>query len=220
MVRTYLFADEAGCFTFNRERNVSRYYIICTVTFTSCEAGARLLELRRQLAWDRVEMGDFFHASTDRQAVRDRVYETISREKFNIQATIMEKSKAQPQVRTSEHTFYKYGWHYHFTYSSSRYMPQTKELHLTVASIGVKRKRILFEDAVRDVISQRQTHKPLRASFWACQSDPCLWIADYCTWAIQKKYESENKETRSYDLIKDKINYEFDLWSHGTLHYY
>ncbi|QXX73963.1 hypothetical protein [Methylovirgula sp. HY1] len=32
MPNKFIFADEAGCFTFNREANVSRFFILCTVT--------------------------------------------------------------------------------------------------------------------------------------------------------------------------------------------
>jgi hypothetical protein len=30
-------------------------------------------------------------------------------------------------------------------------------------------------------------------------SDPCLWAADYCTWAIQRKWE--RRDERAYELI-------------------
>ncbi|WP_157096228.1 DUF3800 domain-containing protein [Methylosinus sp. R-45379] len=219
MTKLFLFADEAGDFTFNRNQNVSIFYIICTVTMRDCGIGHSLLKLRRDLAWDKVEIGDYFHASTDRQAVRDHVFNVISACDFDIHATIMEKPKAQPQVRATEQTFYKYGWHYHFRYSSKKYVKSLRELHLTIASIGTKKKKIDFEDAVRDVVRQKDLKNSWHLSFWPCQSDPCLWVADYCTWAIQRKYESSGRDLRSYNLIADKIVYEYDLWEHGNIYY-
>lgn len=218
MSRLFLFADEAGCFAFKKAPNVSRYYIVCTVALSSCEVGTKLLELRRQLAWEKASLGDYFHATTDKQNVRDAVFNILKNEKFTIQATVMEKSKAQPQTRLSEETFYKYGWYYHFIYSSAKYIGSIDELMVTVASIGTKKKRIAFEDAVRDVVKQRIRRKQWAAAFWPCQTDPCLQIADYCTWAIQRKWEMG--DSRSYDLIADKINYEFDLWGRGKEHFY
>jgi hypothetical protein len=50
---------------------------------------------------------------------------------------------------------------------------------------------------------------------WPSASDPCLWVADYCTWAIQRKWE--RGDTRSDDLIKDRIRSEFDIWERGLL---
>jgi hypothetical protein len=48
--------------------------------------------------------------------------------------------------------------------------------------------------------------------------DPMLWVADYCAWAIQRKWETG--DTRSHKLIEEKISTEFDLWSVGQTHYY
>lgn len=218
MPRLFLFADEAGCFAFKKAPNVSKYYIVCTITLPSCDVGMKLLELRRQLAWEKADLGDYFHATTDKQNVRDTVFNILRQEDFTIQATIMEKSKAQPQTRVLEEIFYKYGWHYHFKYSSERYLNAIDELMITVASIGTKKKRIAFEDSVRDVVKQKIRRKQWAAAFWPCQTDPCLQVADYCTWAIQRKWEMG--DTRSYELISDKINYEFELWERGTTHYY
>lgn len=218
--KLYLFADEAGDFAFKRGPNVSRYYVVCTVLLRSCEVGSQLLELRRRLAWEKAPLGDYFHACKDKQAVRDTVFAALANVDFEVHATIMEKSKAQPQVRVSEERFYKYGWHYHMQWSSGRYLTTASELMITVASIGTKRKRTDFEDAVRDVVSQKIPRKQWISAFWPCQTDPCLQVADYCTWAIQRKWESGGTDTRSYDLIAPKIKYEYDLWRRGNHHYY
>lgn len=218
MTKLYLFADEAGCFNFSRGPNISRYYVVCTVVMPSCEIGAKLLDLRRQMVWNNDPLSDYFHATTDKQQVRDAVYKLITTADFTIQATIMEKSKAQSHIKASEEIFYKYGWFYHFEYSSRKYLKDDTELMITVASIGTKRKRTAFEDSVRDVVRQKIQRRQWRSAFWPCQADPCLQIADYCTWAIQRKWE--RGDSRAYDLIKDRINYEYDLWSSGNTHHY
>jgi hypothetical protein len=69
-------------------------------------------------------LGGYFHATADRQAVRDEVYKTIAPFSFTIQATIMEKRKAQPQVRESKATFYQYGYFYHFKYGATPNPPR------------------------------------------------------------------------------------------------
>ncbi len=50
--------------------------------------------------------------------------------------------------------------------------------------------------------------------------DPLLWVADYCAWAIQKKWESNGEERRSFDLIQKKVATEFDLFKPGGEHFY
>jgi hypothetical protein len=108
MARLYFFADEAGCFNFSPTG--SRYFIVCTISADACSAlGSALLNLRRDLIWEKAPVGEFFHASPDRQVVRDRVFAVLQAQDFKIQATVMEKCKAQPQTRTTRDRFYKYG---------------------------------------------------------------------------------------------------------------
>lgn len=220
MSHTFLFADEAGDFAFCTGPNISRFYVVCTVSMKSCEIGDELLKLRRRMAWKCAPMRDYFHASVDKQEVRDEVFKVLAEHDFQIQATIMEKRKAKPHIRPTDERFYKYGWHYHFQYSSGRYVTPGSTLMVTVASIGTKKKRVNFEDAIRDVINQKLPRKLWRVAFWPCQTDPCLQVADYCTWAIQRKWETGHKDLRSYDLIRDKINYEYELFGKGTDYYY
>lgn len=214
----FVFMDEAGCFTFNRNDNVSRYFVICTVMMNNCDVGDALVRLRRELAWEGAELGDFFHATTDRQSVRDRVYDEILQYDFTVQATIMEKSKAQPQVRTSKPTFYKYGCFYHFKHGIARNTPDDAELLVTTASVGTNRERRAFETAVSEVLSQTHRGSDWRTNCQPSQAEPCLQVADYCAWAIQRKLERD--DDRSYALIEDRINYEYDLWANGTVHHY
>jgi Protein of unknown function (DUF3800) len=218
MPNKFIFADEAGCFTFTREANVSRYFILCTVTMDDCAIGADLLRLRRRLAWEGAELGDYFHATEDKQAVRDRVFGMIGRREFSIQATIMEKSKAQAQVKVTKPLFYQYGFYYHFKHSIHKLLKFDSETLVTAASLGTRKERAAFENAVSSVLAQ--THRPRRwkADFMPCHADPCLQVADYCAWAIQRRWE--RGDSRSYDLIRNKITYEYDLWSHGNTHYY
>jgi|SRR5215831_17892176 len=220
MPNKFIFADEAGCFTFNRNHNVSRYFILCTIIMDECPVATDLFDLRRRLAWEGFELGDYFHASTDKQAVRDAVFKAIIQRPFSIQATIMEKCKAQPQVRESKPRFYQYGYFYHFKHGASKQLAKDSEALVTTACLGTRKERLAFSNAVNDVMNQTSNAKRWKTDFMPCHADPCLQVADYCAWAIQRKWESDEKDMRSYDLIKDRITYEFDLWSHGTTKYY
>lgn len=184
----------------------------------SCQASNDILELKRELAWEQAKLGDYFHATTDTQDVRDRVFEVIQRHDFQVQATIMEKAKASPKIRPTNARFYQHGWYQHFRWGMTDTIRTCDEMHITTASIGTKKGQVEFTDAVKDVV--RQTVKGVRArtSFWQCSTDPCLQLADYCTWAIQRKWE--RGDTRSYNLIKDRITYEYDMFQRGTTLYY
>ena len=78
-------------------------------------------------------------------------------------------------------------------------------------------RRIDFEETLCRMWCGRRPRQQWRTAFWPCQTDPCLQAADYCTWAIQRKWEKGDR--RSYDLIKDKISYEYELWARGKIHY-
>ena len=162
-------------------------------------------------------LGDYFHATVDKQLVRDEVFNLITNHDFSVQATIMEKSKAQTQVRTSRARFYQYVWLYHFRHSTQSLLNGIPELMVMTASIGTKKERASFASAVKDVM--RQTiNANYRTDFCPASADPCLQIANYCAWALQRKWE--RNDLRSYNLISDRITYEYDLWSRGDKHYY
>ena len=129
----------------------------------------------------------------------------------------MEKSKAQPQIRASSADFYKYTFFCHFKFGVAPLLADGAAALITTASLGTRRERAAFETAVGDVMKQtiRATWKP---DFMPAHSDPCLQVADYCAWAIQRKWERD--DARSYALIEDRITYEFDLWQERQTHHY
>ena len=217
MSRLHIFADESGDFEFSRESNASRYFILCTVSMRSCEIANDLLELRRELAWAGVPLGHYFHASDDKQQVRDAVFDVICSHDFKAQATIMEKSKARPHVRVSRPRFYQFGWYYHFKFGTRPIVRSSDSLLVTTATLGTKKERLSFRNAVKDVVDQT-VHCEWETDFLPAAADPCLQVADYCAWAIQRKWEMQDE--RSYELIEDHITYEYELWERGDCHYY
>jgi hypothetical protein len=218
MAQNFVFADEAGCFTFSRGHNISTYFIICTVTMSELSVGATLAELRRELVWEKLPVGDYFHATSDAQAVRDRVYAAIVRHDFKVQATICEKAKANPDLTTNKARFYKYPWYYTFKHGIAPFIKEGDDVLLTAASIGTKKEKLVFTKELEDVLAQTVKVGRWAIDFRPSQCDPCQQVADYCAWAIQRKWE--RGDARSYDQIKHLITREYDLWSRGTTLYY
>lgn len=217
----FIFADEAGNFDFSRGQGASRYFILTTVTMDDCDIGPELLDLRRQMVRDGLSVEGELHASTDAQAVRDRVFDLITANgRLRIDATILDKPKAEPKVRPDDVRFYKYGWYYHFKYVAPKLgIAKEDDVLLTAASLGTARKRKAFREAVDEVVSQIIVPpQKYRLAFWSAASDPCLQVADYCCWAIQRKWELG--DDRSYQLIRPLIATEYDLWSVGRRTFY
>lgn len=204
--------------TFNRNANVSKYFIICTVSTNSLDAGHALHDLRHDLIGEGVELGEYFHATTDKQAVRDRVFQTILKHDWHVQATVCEKAKAQPQVTVSKSRFYKVPWFFHLKYGLAPYIPAGSHLIVTAASIGTRKERSTYINGLTDVASQNIAGSTWCVDFRPAMTDCWLQIADYCAWAIQRKWETG--DSRSHDLIKGRITYEYDIWKRGTEFHY
>lgn len=219
MARVHVFADEAGNFDFSSKAGASRYFILTTIAMDGFGAGDALLALRRQLAWEGHHQGtDDFHATEELQSVRDRVFAELANWDVRVDCTILDKRKAAPHLASDEIRFYKMAWYLHFKHVAPLITRPGDELLVMGASLGTKKKREGFHAAIHDVVDQVSRGIDFRAVSWAGASDPCLWVADYCSWAIQRKWERE--DVRSYALIKTKIRSEFDVFRRGTTVYY
>ena len=220
MGRRYFFIDEAGNFDFRDKQGASRFFILTSVLMDDddCQVADSLLALRRELVWEGLPLVDAFHATSDKQAVRDRVFELISRMKIRVDATIFEKRKTIPE-RQEMTRFYKLAWYLHAKHVVPNCCAQDDELLVVAASIGTHREQVLIGSAVRDVVNQcgRSTDNT-RVSYWPALSDPCLQAADYCCWAIQRKWE--RGDDRSYVLIKNLIATEKDIFAVSGRTYY
>lgn len=218
MGRTYVFADESGNFDFSRSASASRYFILVTLSLSDCSLGQEVLDLRRELAWEGHGLETEFHATEDKQAVRDRVFALLATRDFRIDATILEKSKARPPIRGTDERFYQLAWYLHMKYVSPLVLGASDQVLVIGASIGTRRQRSGFRNAVSDVARQVLPTGRFQVASWSAASDPCLQVADYCAWALQRKWE--RADDRSYRLIASQIHTEFDAFAIGGVHYY
>ena len=92
------------------------------------------------------------------------------------------------------------------------------EVLLVAATVGTRQKAASFKHAIEDVVSQVAPDTVMKSAHWPAYTDICLQIADYCSWAIQRKWESG--DDRSYRLIRSKISSEYDLFGRGNTYYY
>ncbi len=219
MARICVFADEFGNFDFSLKVGASRYFGLVTATFFDDQkARADLQDLRFDLAWEGVTHSGPFRASTEQQGIRDRVFAVLEPHNFRVDATILEKRKTNPQIRLSRTSFYHYAWWLHMRYVAPRIASADDQLLVIAASIGTKKELESFRGGVRDVMRQVSPSFTTATAQWPANADTGLQIADYCGWAIQRKWESG--DIRSYDLIHDKIRSEFDAFSPGSKYYY
>lgn len=217
-MRKFVYADESGDFNFSRHQGASRYFILTTITMEDHSLSNRLAELRRELTWNGANLPGGFHASPDSQAVRNAVFGELQSGNFRIDATILDKPKARPRLRQENSRFYRYAWFNHILYVAPAIADISDELLVVAASIGDKRDRSIFQAAFQDAMSKVSSTQTIRCAVWPAASDTSLQIADYCSWAIQRKWE--RGDHRPYDLIQDKIQSEYDIFQRRTQLYY
>lgn len=195
---------------------VSRYFMIGTVTMEDCSTGDALLSLRRELAWAGVHL-DQFHATSDKQRVRDRVFDVIARADIRYDVTILDKRKAYDYLRADPLRFYKTAWFLHFKYVAPQIVGPLDELLVVASSLQINKKKKIVHDAIADVVAQVSPTVVFHTAFAPTVSDPCLQAADYLAWAVQRKCELRDR--RSYERIRHLISSEFQPYRGGTIRY-
>lgn len=218
MGRVTTFADESGNFDFSKKPGATRYYILTAVSMADCTGiNAALNDLRHALAWEGIAHPGPFHACMDPAPTRERVFAAIAPFDFRVDAVVLEKSKAQPQVRRTDARFYQYGWFYLMRHVVPRITTSGDELLAVAASIGTKKKEAAFYAGVADVMAQVAGVRA-KTACWPAAADPCLQVADYCCWAVSRKWE--RGDGGPYGNVAAKVKSEYDLWSYGRTHYY
>jgi hypothetical protein len=212
----FVFAEEAGDFAFERGEGRSLYFILCSLRMPTCETGAALMDLRRNMRLRGLPVGNQFHATSDGWPIRREVFDTLARFPFDIDVTVLAKPKARHRTRTNEATFYKYAWYFHAKYLFKRVFPNHRDILISAAALETKRGKAAFKNAFNEAVQQLAMHPHFAIDFPPSISDPCLQAADYCAWALQRKWEFNDRSM--YDRIAPKIRSEFDLWRFSGAH--
>ena len=215
----YVFLDEGGDLNFSHTG--SRFFTLTTVTKARPFPWDHPLVA---LKYDLLELGldiEYFHASEDRQAVRDRVFARIAESltELRLDSLIVEKRKTGPALKGEEH-FYPRMIGYLLRYVLERCnLASFAEVIVTTDSIPVKRKRNAVEKAVKQTLSamlpQGTKYRVLHHASKSCAS---LQVADYCNWAVFRKWE--RGDSRSYDIIRAALRSEFEIFRTGERFYY
>lgn len=220
MARVHYFVDEAGNFDFSDKPGASKYFILTSVRMIDCSSADALVSLRRDFEWAGVEFENGgLHATSDKQRVRDEVFKLISSMDIRIDTRVLEKRKTHPNLQSQER-LYDLAWSTHAENTLYRIADVDDELHIIAGSIGVKRRtRNLMIQQIRSAVhtAGRSQHDTV-VSICEAKVDPGLQVADYCCWAIQRKWERD--DSRSYDLIRHKISTEQDYFKNGTTYFY
>jgi hypothetical protein len=196
-----IWGDESGNLDF--APTGSRYFVVCTIVSHEPTLATDLLELRRSLTERGHELHDGFHAAEDRQAVRDEVFALLAAKRIRIDATYYTKSKAYTRIHDDADYFYKLAWYMHMRYVLPQVCRGVDDAFIGIATLGVRRRRKLYAEALRDVAAQCLGRTRACCAYWSAASHPAIQAADYCTWAIARLVEGG--DPRSYELLKHRV---------------
>ncbi|RJR28358.1 hypothetical protein C4564_05645 [Candidatus Microgenomates bacterium] len=231
MKTLYLFIDEAGNFDFSPKG--TKYFVLtCLSTFQPIEERERLLALRYELLADGIDQ-EFFHATEDKQIVRDKVYEIVTNLKDDIEVhtVIAQKNKTNPVLYREEYEkkgrkivrvvgadFYQKLCQTLLQYVFRRSnFKGTDKIVVVLGSIFTRDKQSYILKALKRYLKANFA-MPFEIYFHISQADLNCQLADYFGWAIYVK--KERNEERPYKLVQSKIKSSFEIFSRGATTYY
>ncbi len=150
----YLFLDEGGNFDFSEKG--TRYFTMTSVLkFRPFDISARLDSLR----YDLIESGldlEYLHASEDRQAVRNQVFDILCSDlnRFKVDSIIVEKKKTTPEWRVPGQ-FYSRMLGSLLSYVLKQIsLPVVSEVIVITDQIPIQKKRKAVEKAIKHTLKE------------------------------------------------------------------
>lgn len=243
MSTLYIVIDESGNLDFSPKG--TKFFVLSAISFLEPLSNNLLGEFTK-IRFSLLSQGydqQAFHASEDKQTVRDQVFNLISQIRgFDVDAVIAQKNKVHSSLYQEyaiaknkskypmgikkervEEKFYKLISQTLVKYILKRYLEieQNREMVDTVVilmdSMFSSNKREYIKKHMKTCIKEIYGFVP-HVYFQSMGSDLNYQIADYCSWALYVKWE--RNETRPYEAIKQRICNEFDIFKRGTtIHY-
>jgi hypothetical protein len=227
----YLFVDESGNFDFS-PKGTKFFVLSCLSTFYPVVKRERFISLRYQLLNAGVNQ-EYFHATEDRQLVRDKIFLLLNSltDDIEIHSVIAQKNKTNPVLYRVEYKkkgkliqrvigdrFYQQVCRTLLQYVFKRSnFKQAEKIVVILGSLFTKDKQSYILKTLKKDL-KKHFAKSFEIYFHQAKADINCQLADYCGWAIAIKWE--RNELRSFELIQDKIKSEYEIFKRGQTIYY
>lgn len=189
----------------------------CVVALAPLESAAKLNSLKYDLLAEGYDVSSF-HASEDRQFIRDRVFPVIDGLR-NIRAHVIygDKHFAAPSLYSAEDLYSLFGKAIMkfalMAYDNDRYHQVVVLFDQALSN----KKQGSFMAAVKPEL--KRLRKPFRIYFHQMKTDANGQIADYICWA--KYVELERNESRPWQAIQRTLQpTSFNIFRYGHTRYY
>lgn len=221
----FLYIDEAGNFDFSPKG--SKYLILtCAVMRRPFEHIGSLAEIKYDCLEGRLDDKHGknyheFHAANDWQNLRNKVFAVISGiPELAVYSVIIRKNKANPTIRNPERI---YSMAFKWLIEDVRRGEGIGNMDFAVVvsdSINFKGKNDVLKAALVHHLENEFKFNGIEYVLYqhASCSDFNLQVVDYCSWAVQRKWEKG--DSRSYSLLSASIKRQSDIFRNGDTEYY
>ena len=218
MATLHVCLDEAGCFRF--DPHGTQYYIFTAVyTYEPAALASALTTLRFSLLKGGHDLPSF-HCTTDIQANRNEVIARMLADGgWRFVSLVVEKRKVNPVLHTSEKFYPK------FAIPLLRFLfrgcvsPGTDKIVVCTDTLPTGKKAGVTK-ALKLAVAKELPDTPVWLYHHPRHSNKWIQVADYCCWAVQRKWEMG--DLRTYNQIKHRLKKtELDLcaWGDQTDYY-
>jgi len=211
----FAFLDESGNYQFTRHHANFLVYA-AVVTSTPSLFCQEFSDLKYELHAQGTCL-ERFHACEDVQAVRNRVFGIISAlTGYAIHSIIVRKNRVNPVL-------HKYGV-YSIAYRTLlRYLIGSWKLDrvcIVVDTVPDQSHQVTLKSTLKARTTEIMNARgiPFSIDHHTSCSHALLQVADYCAWAIYRKWA--NNDVRSYAHIQGRIRNEYDIFANGDTNYY
>jgi len=211
----YIFLDESGNLDFSRTGTL-HYVLAAVVTECPLELSQRLQRLKYLLLQEDNDI-EYFHASEDKQAIRDEVISEICtmKDDLNVHFIHAQKTKAYPALQNSVAFYGKLGLTLIRFIVGWRTSGFDKVIIVFDKALTNKEQKAFLGQLKPEL---KKLGKPYRIYFHRTLSDFNGQVADYLAWS---KYVSlEKNELRPLNALAEIPMTHFDLFRRGTKEWY
>ena len=222
MATLNVFLDEAGNFDFSNGQGASEWLTLTSLTTTDpSEAVAELYQVKHELISQGHEI-EYFHATEDKQVVRDEVFRILSALKMaRVDSLAVRKRRLTPAWRMPQE-FYPRMLEYLLKYTldpRGADVAQFDRVHIFMDRVQLPRKK---QDAliggIKRTLKSYLGDIPYAVMMHSSAAHLYLQAADYCCWAMNIRRERE--EERPYKAISHLVKSDFDIFEHGNSNWY
>lgn len=227
----YLFIDESGNFDFS-PKGTKYFTLTGFVTFDPISKRGDLVRLRYHLLAEGVDQ-EYFHATEDRQEVRDKVFDFLASlgDSYEVHSVVAQKNKTNPslykesyekQGRTIKRVtglgLYRKLCECLLQYVFKGKREKADKIIVILGSIFVGDKKKTLLQTLKHFLKNTFSGIPFEIYSHQTCADLNCQLADYCCWAIS--VAAERNEKRPYKIIKPQVRSVFDIFKKGDTEYY